>query len=1112
MGEDRKPVSGRLADKISLFESPAKEVNKAFQNSRSADASPVRTPVDRLKANSVLMEQRSRSVECYEKARSNSASPNRERLTTIKERVRTFTETPEKHETAVLPPKSVMRGMSQKPTSSVAVSAFKSGKLDSQGKLDAKEQIQTNTKLEITSKPDRPHAIALGEKNMSKERPTDSKVKNTVDSKTADQSRETNSVDANVSATESGDSVEETNNSSQQSKGPSRTSSRSKRRSSRESPKENSENREDCCSTKPVITSGNQQHVDDTMSASEQFSVCLSDKAEGNLSDSKQRAFQKEPNVIDKALHSSFIKENIDKPVSRLDCEPSFNKDEPNTAACLSGTKPCIDMESVVSLPTEETTRGNRLLVTQETEKAMDSRETIAPSSSSSSSPALIQGMEKQDPPVHSRLDKVFLAQSEQKSKRTALEPNKNDTGNIQQPQLKDTGVINHSEGKGMEKSDKSDQTNQTEKIDKEMPQQVTDSNENVKESVAVNNKKKSAEKTHAETHKQELATESVENTISVLSDQTHTTQMEISQEAAACAITNTNNDEAESEIKSEREPLMGEADMSTRPTESPGIITESVRIAVETQADSLIVEQMDNVPNDPCTHGADDAELPTANLFTIATSATGKAIVEATSDAPVLITTQADSVSEKDSSFKEPALPSASKSVSRETAGCSDGRNTSAVKSVPLEDAISADIVKVTPECLQGEASKTTEGTRDCSLNTSMKGIEKIELQPCGVMAITHIADLEGKTFYSPVNELSPVGNDDISLHTLLYTGKKETVNDKASHIQKEPANKHIPDSFHRLSLKKLTLPQGFSKDDSVTQQDSPSSWLDVDLPKERFKMPVPKLSASGSESNLLDTSGELDDDDFIEKIKNLCAPFSLPPRKHNPLGATQPPFAMPAIKEDRFEKPFDPEQFNFGLRKKNKYTIDTTPSTLAKLQNTDGKSVPKSGRASLADRSILLGSLDTHSRLKTPIKDEEQANEEKNEQVKVKSRLEGSCVLSSLTSSIYRGKRNGVQTQAEATNSGSPSNTQLSPPPPLSPTASTAAPQKDMQANESPAPNNREEAQAVVSDSGPPFPSFSDIKLPDYLEKYLPREPTTQRICGQKQVKTEVSFSVHF
>lgn len=1105
MGEDRKPVSGRIADKISLFESSAKEVNKAFQNSRSADASPVRTVTDGLKANSVSLDQRLRSVECYEKARSNSASPNRERLTTIKERVRTFTETPEKHDTTVLPPKSVMRGMSQKPTSSVAVSALKSGKLDSQGKLDAKEQIQTNVKLEITSKPDGPHTIASGEKNISMERPTDSKVKDTVDSKTANQSRETNSVEAKVSATESGDSVEQTNNSSPQSKGPSRTSSRSKRRRSRESPKGNSENKEDCSSTKSAITSGNQQHVDDTVSASEQFSVSLSDKAEGNLSDeqffsdSKQKAFQKEPKVIDKALHSSFIKENIDEPVSRQDSETSINKDEPDTAACLSGTMPCIDMECVVSLPTEETTGENRLLFTQETEKATDSRETIAPSSSSSS-PALVQGMEKQDPPVHSRLDKAFLVQAKQKSKETAMEPNKNDTGNTQQPQLKDTGVINHSGGKGMEKSDKSDQTNQTEKTDKETPQQVMDSNKNVKESVAVNNKKKSAGKTHAETHKQELAAESLENTISVLLDQT---RVEISQETPACAITNTNNEEAESGIKSDGDPLMGEADMSTRATESPGAITESVRIAVETQADSLLVEQMDNAPNDPCAHGANDAEFPTANLLTSATSATEKVIVEATSDAPVLITTQADSVSGKDSSFEESALPSASKSVSRETAGRSDGRNTSAVKSVPIEDAISADIMNVTPECLQGEASKTTESTRDCSLNTSTKGVEKMELQP---------GDVEEKTFYSPVNELSPVGNDDVSLHALLYTVKKETVNDKASHTQKEPANKLIPDSIHHSSLKKLTLPRGFSKDDSVTQQDSPSSWLDVDLPKERFKMPAPKLSASGSESNLLDTSGELDDDDFIEKIKKLCTPFSLPPRKHNPLGPPQPPFAMPAIKEDRFEKPFDPEQFNFGLRKKNKYTIDTTPSTLAKLQKTDGKSGPKSARASLADRSILLGSLDTHSRLKTPIKDEEQANEEKDEQVKVKSRLEGSSVLSSLTSSIYRGKRNGFQTQAEATNSGSPSNTQLSPPPPLSPTASTAAPQKDMPAKQSPAPVNREEAQAVVSDSGPPFPSFSDIKLPDYLEKYLPREPTTQNIHGQEQVKTEVSFSVHF
>ncbi|KAF7666415.1 hypothetical protein LDENG_00110410, partial [Lucifuga dentata] len=49
---------------------------------------------------------------------------------------------------------------------------------------------------------------------------------------------------------------------------------------------------------------------------------------------------------------------------------------------------------------------------------------------------------------------------------------------------------------------------------------------------------------------------------------------------------------------------------------------------------------------------------------------------------------------------------------------------------------------------------------------------------------------------------------------------------------------------------------------------------------------------------------------------------------------------------------------------------------------------------------------------------------------------------------------------------------------------------------------------AEAVASDSDPPFPSFNDIKLPDYLEKYLPQElPTaTQNVQGQEEVGKEI------
>ncbi|KAK7906624.1 hypothetical protein WMY93_015236 [Mugilogobius chulae] len=287
------------------------------------------------------------------------------------------------------------------------------------------------------------------------------------------------------------------------------------------------------------------------------------------------------------------------------------------------------------------------------------------------------------------------------------------------------------------------------------------------------------------------------------------------------------------------------------------------------------------------------------------------------------------------------------------------------------------------------------------------------------------------------------------------------------------------------------LTDAKARSKDDWSASQNVPSSWLDLDYPKPKLKpLTEAKLTSSGSENNLLDTSAELDDDDFVEKIKKLCAPFMLPPRKHNSLRAPQPPFAMPAIKEDRFEKTFDPEEFTFGLRKKKQISFEM-PSLLAKLQNSDEKPSIKPARASLAERSMLLGGFERF-RDKKSLKDEkEEDKDEIKDEIKVKSRLEGSCVLNSLTTSSFRSKLSQSQPQAESTNSGnvSPQQTspqQLGPPPP-----EAGGEKEEIQQAE----------EAVESDSGPPLPTFSQIKLPDFLEKRTQREAKEQ---GQRGTPT--------
>ena len=379
-----------------------------------------------------------------------------------------------------------------------------------------------------------------------------------------------------------------------------------------------------------------------------------------------------------------------------------------------------------------------------------------------------------------------------------------------------------------------------------------------------------------------------------------------------------------------------------------------------------------------------------------------------------------------------------------------------------------------------------------------------------------------------------SPVVMEDITLITQPVNNKPGQPALCAPETAKPSAGKEYiesgPGSPQRSPQTRLALPRGLSAGDSSPQRDAPSSWLDVDFPKQRLRLPdqPPRLGYSSSESNLLDTAGELGDDDFVEKIKNLCAPFSMPPRKHSHLRPPQPPFAMPAIREDRFEKTFDPDQFQFGLRKN---TAKSGPSLLAKLQSNETKASLKPARASIADRCILLTSLDSRTRLRERSLvheekeegEEEKATtlnekEEKKEETKVRSRLEGSSILSSLSASNARGKRTGLEAlplSGVATSSEGPQ-INLSPgaSAPLLPSPTSLAPLAEALDNHHPAAlagsSGTKAGEAVVSESAPLLPSFNDIKLLDYLEKYLPRESdkAEQGEAGREQVNTEVSF----
>lgn len=1094
---------GRIADKISLFE------QQMSRTPRSADVSPVRKVTDRQNEDFISSDLKVRA-----RIRSSSASPVREKPMTIKERARLFAQAsnPELRSPAA-------KGMSQKSSSSAASVSSEKLKLDGQGKLDARDKIQTKTPSDIALKPEELDKVQV--------------TKEAVVSKTSDQGTKNNNVEVDAQEQEQGDSAEMPSGVSPHSKGPSRTGPRSaKKKKSPLSP--NTQNKPECSTSTPNATVIKPDQVDgikETSSSSKQPAEKVPDKVQGETSDeqaasgSKQKAFEKEvegSKKQKKPLDAPSKETNIKGLVTKQEQLPSVSPDEPDTAACSSnGTKQPIDKDPVILPKKEEKTDGHSLAFTLEGEKASEK------TSASSDSPPAERPLEES--PAAKRESPVarpsLSVQPESKGKEKAQQPGKTETG---QSQNKEAKLLSQAAAKDVEKSEKvaSEKTNQTEGKDGETKTQQQPLDRNATKGKAAQSGQGDAredERRRTETNEESVKgtknTEGSRAETSGSSDvpvqtqhvsQTVTTHPE---KAVVCTITQTNEAVSGTEGEKEKGKVEPAANVpQAQRTESPATETGPVVSAAEPQPNSASTEKLEHSLDDSCAHGSNDAKISSSKPIT-------KTTTEVKEVTPAL-TAQTDMThkAKKESADKEASPVSVCKSESsREEAAQGEGGNSSTVESVPSEVKNSGSVMKPATAQPRSEESKSKK-----SDIASLKDAERITQSLSALSSTVNAIGKSAEKGFTPPSESepSPVANGDVSRHSQHHALRKEPVHEKQSQIApaSPEANKPASASTAHSSMKKLHLPRGLSKDDASQRQDAPSSWLDVDFPKRKLKVQEQKLTSSGSESNLLDTSGELDDDDFIQKIKNLCAPFSLPPRKHNHLRPPQPPFALPAIREDRFEKAFDPEEFTFGLRKSTQFSFETTPSLFGKRQNTEIKSGLKPARASLADRSMLLSTLDTHSRLKdkNPAVDEEDVKEEKDDQIKVKSRLEGSCILNSLTSSSFRAKRNGVQTQAEDTSSGnvSPSEApQTSPPPsthppPPSPTAS--APIKDTKDKQE--EKEARAAESVVSDSGPPLPPFNDIKLPDYLEKYLPLDQAkpVQSVQGREQVRPEVSFTV--
>ncbi|MEQ2203853.1 hypothetical protein XENOCAPTIV_004562, partial [Xenoophorus captivus] len=1078
---------------------------KTSQTPRSANVSPTRTVSDRLKIDLLSSEQRSKSAERY--GRYGIASTDGEKPMTIKERVRKFAEASKSQTKPVPTQRPPLKGMSQKSYSSVAVPSSKSSELDILDKLDTKEPIQTKTKSEITTKPDGQEISAAGVQMPTQELQQMNSKTNETETKDVDQVTHLTTTEKD----DLEDSADTTKNITPQHKSPSRTGSQSKRRKNKETASPITLN----VQIKPNVSDikqeegGNTQEMPSTPKQLPKTITLPSQKLPGDksgmqlLTETKQDEFKNELKGAAKS---------------------SVNRDEPDTACRSSETKGTIDKEGDILPKQKEISEEQSFTFTQDRQNSSEDR---IETSTSSPSTALSAKRHVEMPPAANhessaeqpKLDEELSMQLESTTKQEGSTPAKEEAEQNQFPPSTDTLLICQAETEEVEKLEITNSGNlhHTEERDIEKTQQLlpsdkTPTKDNVADSrQSILGKEQSAGESKQPEANCQISKNTTGSSALPVETQKPSEPLTIPPEKAAIC-TSTQTYEAVSATESDKEPQKAETDKNVPPESQPELAESSgIQSELEARAtkpDSVSMEKSENSLDDSCAHGANDAELSESKPITKAATPDEGVSAKGASDTLVRVLAQVDVI------YKEKT-----DSTAEESSCISDNESTLG-KGLREDDREKGTTVPTVQEIRNpalshtwSEESRCTESTIDVS---SVKDAKKITQCPTDSITL-HLTGNEKKKaaekiFTLPANTLSPVANSDSSSHSQVHKVIKEPANNTLSQTPTPPlpleANKLIPDSIYLPSVRKLNLPRELKKDNSSQQQETPSSWLDVDVPKHKLKVLEGKLTSSGSESNLLDTSGELDDDDFVKKIQKLCAPFSLPPRKHNHLRTPQPPFVMPAIREDRFEKPFDPEEFTFGLRKQSKLTLEKTPSLLANLKSSETKSGLIPSRVSFADRSLLLsGRRDKDT--------EEERKEETEDQIKVKSRLERSCILSSLTSSLIRGKRNGAQTQSEVTSSdhlpsegpqlGPLTSPQLAP---QSPTASAAT--KHTEAKQS-----EEEtcaAETVVSDSGPPLPAFNDIKLPDYLEKYLPQHQVKAvlGLQGQDQVKPEVSFTL--
>ncbi|XP_026008528.1 microtubule-associated protein futsch-like isoform X2 [Astatotilapia calliptera] len=290
----------------------------------------------------------------------------------------------------------------------------------------------------------------------------------------------------------------------------------------------------------------------------------------------------------------------------------------------------------------------------------------------------------------------------------------------------------------------------------------------------------------------------------------------------------------------------------------------------------------------------------------------------------------------------------------------------------------------------------------------------------------------------------------------------------------------------------------------------DFPSSWLDVESHQKKRRVHKRRFNTSASVDDPLDA------DDFIRNIKEGGMPFALPPKKHVHKKSQPPHFVLPAIKEDHFEKTFDPEEFQFGLRKNGRTFIDLLPTTILKQKGNqrNGQTLEKNATPTLEQQAKTLDEVEGKSALQEGAKAEagKEGQDNGEEPVKLTSRLNKISILSSLLTT--RSTRKSTEEVSSASNS-TPSSDQQQGMPSLRnvEAADSSKPEAThmggMGVDQSPVTGGGtgRVSESVFSSSSPPplvLPSFSDIKLPEHLEKLLKKNKKETETSTAQTIQT--------